>query len=112
MQCNNSVHETAAFLTQHQLKDETPVHVLIDSLRDVQLAPPEPTKPDLFAQTPPEILSHIFSFNGPLCWGRTTRVNRECRVLAKRLLSRIHTFDFSFFFVLVCDLPIPWKLTN
>ena len=111
LKCNDSIPETVQYLTQNQpanFVDEVPIDVLIESLNNAQIASISSSasnlgKKDYFAQTPTHILSHIFTFNGPMCLGKVTRLNRECRLLARGLLSRITQFDFSFYYHHFCQ---------
>jgi len=105
LQCNDSVNQTANYLTRHQPSDhvedlQIPMATLIESLNDATIRPKRSGDggPDHFQSTPTHILSHIFSFHGAMTWGVLTRVNRECRWIAKALLARIRTFDFSSFY--------------
>ena len=116
LQCNNSISKTVDYLTRHQIgdnfEDEVPIHVLIESLSNLEASNPktsshidniQESKPNYFKTTPTHILSHIFSFNAPMTWGKITRLNRECRLLSKALLSKITEYDFSYFYHNYCQ---------
>lgn len=119
-ECNDSTSQTANYLTRHQpsthLEDlDIPMETLIASLNDATIQPNSNQSqcgPDYFQLTPTHILSHIFSFNGPMSWGKMTRINRECRLIAKGLLSKIKIYDFSTFYHNRCSFKKSKKSKN
>eukprot|EP01084_Bolivina_argentea_P196279 336502_1 len=118
VKCDESITRTVEYLTIHQpanYVDEVPIHTLIESLKDCHTTAPQQKHhnryhlPDYFALTPTHVLSHIFSFNGPMTWGKITRLNRECRLLSKSLLSKITSYDFSYFYHNYCQFKSTTK---
>lgn len=117
LKCNNSISKTVDYLTRDQIGDnfqeEVPIDILIESLSNLDPSKSKRSgskyndvqelRPNYFKSTPTHILSHIFSFNGPMTWGKITRLNRECRLLSKGLLSKITQYDFSYFYHNYCQ---------
>ena len=122
LKCNDSINQTVEYLTRDQAGnfiDEIPIHVLIESLKSSTKDITNNTnnieineKTNYFESTPTHVLRHIFSFNGPMTWGKITRLNRECRLLSKSLLSKITKYDFSYFYHNHCQQIIGNKSKN
>eukprot|EP00485_Elphidium_margaritaceum_P006298 CAMPEP_0202704706 /NCGR_PEP_ID=MMETSP1385-20130828/17343_1 /ASSEMBLY_ACC=CAM_ASM_000861 /TAXON_ID=933848 /ORGANISM="Elphidium margaritaceum" /LENGTH=387 /DNA_ID=CAMNT_0049362793 /DNA_START=107 /DNA_END=1267 /DNA_ORIENTATION=+ len=115
LHCNRSVTDTIEYLSKGESsrdREEVPIEVIIESLRCNELSAAHQTTNNnhnhnsmarnYFANTPTHVLRHIFSFNDVSAWGTLTCVNRECRLLAKALLSAITAYDFSFYYHRYC----------